>query len=394
MPIVNSFTAYPAGEQESVPGSMPPKSRVSYSTRVKSNLGSGIGARSLIIGASSVVVLAGLKAAQSLVIPFLLAVFLAVICTPAVRWLTARSVPASLAVLVVVVILLAVFSGFGAVVGGSIDDFASFATQYQERFDGLVNSASEWLAARDIDPESLDILNSVQPGKLMNMLGRVLKNLAAVLSNLFLIILAMIFMLLEAASFPVKVKAAVGEAQFDVQNIGKIVIQIQHYLGIKTATSLATGIFVGLWTAVLGLDFAVVWGLLAFLLNYVPNIGSIIAAVPPILLAVVQNGLGFAALIAIGYVVVNVAIGNFIEPFLMGRTLGLSTLVVFLSLVFWGWMWGSIGMLLSVPLTMIIKILFENTDDLQWVAVMLDSRRGAEKRLEALEVTSEGDEPA
>ena len=104
------------------------------------------------------------------------------------------------------------------------------------------------------------------------------------------------------------------------------------------------------------------------------------------LLGLVQGGIYYAVLVAIGYVVVNVGIGNFIEPWLMGRTLGLSTLVVFLSLVFWGWVWGGVGMLLSVPLTMIIKILLENTDDLQWMAVMLDSRRGAEKRLESAEV--------
>jgi predicted PurR-regulated permease PerM len=213
----------------------------------------------------------------------------------------------------------------------------------------------------------------------------VLRNLAAVLSNLFLILLTMIFMLIEAASVPVKVKAAIGTGRLDVDKMHHAVIQVQRYLGLKTLTSLATGLLIGFWTAVLGLDFAVVWGLLAFLLNYIPNIGSIVAAIPAVLLGLVQGGIGFALLVAVGYVVVNVGIGNFTEPWLMGRTLGLSTLVVFLSLVFWGWMWGSVGMLLSVPLTMIIKILLENTDDLRWMAVMLDSRRGAEKRLAAEE---------
>jgi len=138
----------------------------------------------------------------------------------------------------------------------------------------------------------------------------------------------------------------------------------------------------------------VVWVLLAFLLNYVPNIGSIVAAIPAVLLGLIQGGVGYALLVAVGFVVVNLVIGNFIDPFLMGRTVGLSTLVVFLSLVFWGWMWGSIGMLLSVPLTMMIKILLDNTDDLQWVAVMLDSKmldskKGAASRLEAAEATSD-----
>ncbi len=344
-----------------------------------------IGARSLFVGAAAVIVLAGLKAAQSLVIPFLLALFLAIICAPAVSWLTRRRVPAALAVLVVVIVLMALLTGFGAVVGTSVNDFATFVSQYQERFDGLVSSFTSWLAAHDIDTESLDILQVVQPGRLMNLLGGVLKNLAAVLSNLFLIILTMIFILLEAASFPTKMRLAVGNRRFDMDNLGQIVTQVQHYLGIKTATSLVTGLLIGFWTAVIGLEFAVVWGLIAFLLNYVPSIGSIVAAIPAVLLGLIQGGIGYALLVAVGFVVVNVTIGNFIDPYLMGRTLGLSTLVVFLSLVFWGWMWGSIGMLLSVPLTMIIKILFDNTDDLRWVAVMLDSRKGAARRLEAAE---------
>jgi len=338
-----------------------------------------------MIGAAAVVVLAGLKAAQSLAIPFLLSLFLAIICAPIVSWLARWKIPTVLAVVIVVVALLAVFSGFGAVVGGSVNDFAAFASQYQARFDGLLQSASGWFEAHDIDPESLDILQAVQPGRLMNLLGGFLKNLAAVLSNLFLIILTMIFMLLEAASFPTKLKAAVGVGRFDVENLRTIVTQIQRYLGIKTVTSLTTGVLVGVWTAAIGLEFSVVWGLLAFLLNYVPSIGSIVAAIPAVLLALVQGGGGFAILVAIGYVVVNVSIGNLAEPYLMGRTLGLSTLVVFLSLVFWGWLWGYIGMLLSVPLTMIIKILLENTDDLQWVAVMLDTKRGAAQRLAAAE---------
>jgi predicted PurR-regulated permease PerM len=287
--------------------------------------------------------------------------------------------------LAVVIVLLGVFSGFGAILGGSVNEFTAFAAQYQARFDGLVESASSWFEARDIDPETLDILNMLQPSRLINLLGGVLKNLAAVLSNLFMILLTMIFMLLEAASVPVKVRAAIGTGRLDVDNMRQAVIQVQRYLGLKTLTSLATGLLIGLWTAILGLEFAVVWGLLAFLLNYIPNIGSIVAAFPAVLLGLVQGGIGYAILVAVGYVVVNVGIGNFTEPWLMGRTLGLSTLVVFLSLVFWGWMWGSVGMLLSVPLTMIIKILLENTDDLKWMAVMLDNRRGAEKRLEAAE---------
>ena len=278
---------------------------------------SRLGARTLFIGAAVVIVLAGLKAAQTLVIPFLLALFLAIICGPAVTWLTQHKVPVGLAVLAVVIVMLGVFSGFGAILGGSVNEFTAFAVEYQARFDGLVESASAWFEARDIDPETLDLLNMLQPSRLINLLGAVLKNLAAVLSNLFMILLTMIFMLLEAASVPVKVKAAAGgSTRLDVDNMRQAVIQVQRYLGLKTLTSLATGLLIGLWTAILGLDFAVVWGLLAFLLNYIPNIGSIVAAFPAVLLGLVQGGIYYAVLVAIGYVVVNVGIGNFIEPWL------------------------------------------------------------------------------
>jgi AI-2 transport protein TqsA len=345
--------------------------------------GFGIGGRWLVIGAAAVVLLAGLKAAQSLLIPFLLALFLAIICAPAVAWLARHRVPVGAAVLLVVLVLLALFSAFGAVVGGSVNDFATFASQYQGRFDGLVSTINAWLEAHKIETGSLDAVSMFQPGRLMSLLGGALRSLAAVLSNLFLILLTMIFLLLEAASLPAKMQAIGGGGRFDLEQQRAVISQVQRYLAIKTATSLTTGVLIGVWTAVVGLEFAVVWGLLAFLLNYIPNLGSIVAAVPAVLLALVQEGVASAVLVSIGYVVVNVSIGNFAEPYLMGRVAGLSTLVVFLSLVFWGWMWGSIGMLLSVPLTMIVKILLENTDDLKWVAILLDSRRGVVTQIEA-----------
>ncbi|MCA9476793.1 MAG: AI-2E family transporter, partial [Nitrospira sp.] len=133
----------------------------------------------------------------------------------------------------------------------------------------------------------------------------------------------------------------------------------------------ATGVIVAIWVAILGIDFPVIWGLLAFLLNYIPNLGSIIAAVPPVLLGYIQFGLGRAVLVAIGFIIVNVVFGNAVEPRLMGRKLGLSTLVVFLSLIFWGWVWGPVGMLLSVPMTMVVKIALGSSPTTQWISILL-----------------------
>ncbi len=145
------------------------------------------------------------------------------------------------------------------------------------------------------------------------------------------------------------------------------------YLGIKTAVSLVTGLLIGTWAWLLDLDFPVLLGLIGFALNYVPTIGSILAVIPALFLSLVQFGsFGHSVLVLGGYLFINAVFGNIIEPNLMGRRLGLSTLVVILSLIFWAWVWGPIGALLAVPLTMVVKIMLENTEDLHWVAVLLD----------------------
>ena len=345
--------------------------------------------RALLTAASAVIVIAGLRAAQSLIIPFLVAVFLSIICSPAVVWLQRRRVPKLLAIVLVVLVLMGVLTGLGALVGGSVNEFVDAVPGYQARLNSVVDSWSRRLEQFDIDLPSLEVKDYVNPGEFMSVLGTGLKGLAATLSNMFLIILTMVFILLEATTLPIKIHAAFGDRGDDPLHLAQVTAQVQRYLAVKTAVSAVTGIAIAIWTAVLGLDFALVWGLLAFLLNYIPNIGSIIAAVPAVLLALVQLGPGPAIVVAVGYLVVNTVLGNIVEPNLMGRAVGLSTLVVFLSLVFWGWVWGPVGMLLSVPLTMIIKIGLENSEDLRWLALMLDSGKAAQARLESEAVQAE-----
>ena len=340
--------------------------------------------RVLLTLASLIVVVAGLNAAQAILIPVLLALLLAILCSPAVFWLRARRVPdggggpdrgpgparrAS--------------RSSGRWSGGSINGFMEAAPRYQERIDALGTSATRWLRAQGVDVGEIDASDFFQPGALMGFLGKGLTALLSTVSSTFMVTLILVFMLLEAVGLPVKVRAALGSPEADFQRFTTAAREIQKYLGLKTAISAATGLLIGTWVAVLGLDFALTWGFLAFLLNFIPNIGSIIAAVPAVLLALVQLGPGQAILVAAGFVVVNVVLGNILEPQLMGRTLGMSTLVIFLSLIFWGWLWGPVGMFLSVPLTMILKIGMENSRDLKPIAIMLDSPRAARDRLEA-----------
>jgi AI-2 transport protein TqsA len=344
---------------------------------------SGRATRVLLTIAALMVVIAGLNEAQTVLIPVLLALLLAILCTPAVFWLRDHRVPTVAAVLLVVIVLLGVLTACGVLVGGSINGFVEAAPRYQERIDNVGDSIGGWLEARGVDTSRIHASDVFQPGSLIGILGSGLTALLATLSNTFVVVLILVFMLLEAVFLPLKMRAALGRADADLQRFTRAAHEVQKYLGLKTAVSAVTGLLIGGWVALLGLDFAVTWGFLAFLLNFIPNIGSMIAAIPAVLLALVQLGLARAILVAVGFLVINLVIGNIVEPQLMGRTLGMSTLAVFLSLVFWGWLWGPVGMFLSVPLTMILKIGMENSRDLKWVAILLDSPRAARERLAA-----------
>jgi len=183
----------------------------------------------------------------------------------------------------------------------------------------------------------------------------------------------MILLLFDLTSIPDKVRGAVPNSKPVLDYLATVTDSLKRYIVIKSLISLFTGVAVGLIVGLMGVDFPVLWGLLAFALNFIPNIGSILAAVPAVLLAMIQYGPASALIVAGGYVAVNLVVGNLIEPRVTGQGLGLSTLVVFLSLVFWGWVFGAMGMLLSVPLTMTIKIALESHPDSRWVAALLGS---------------------
>lgn len=339
----------------------------------------------LIVAAAAMVVIAGLREAQPIIIPTLIAAILAVLAAGPVAWLRERGVPTSLAVLLVVVVLFAVLSAVAAVMGQSVNQFTEAVPRYQERLDALWDSFQDWLQTLPVELPRVEGIELIAPGDVMNLVGSGLRGAMAALSNTLLVVLILVFMLLEAAGFPRKLEVALGAEPGEVGRFTAVTRQVQQYLAIKTVVSLATGVIAGLFVWAVGLDFALLWGLVAFLLNYIPTIGSIIAGIPPVLLALIQIGPGTALLVALGFVVVNTVFGNLIEPSLMGRRLGLSTLVVFLSLVFFGWMWGTIGMLLAVPLTMVVKILLENSEDLVWVARLLDGAKSTEARYRALQ---------
>lgn len=331
----------------------------------------GSGYRILLGLAAFVIIVGGMRAAQSIVIPFLISAFLAVICGPPLHWLQRRGLPTLLALLVVIAVaslaLIIVFS----IAGDSIQDFASKVPQYRASIVSQRESAVEWLTTNGIRVPETARSRSLNPQRVMDSLTLLLGSLSSAFSNVVLVVLTLVFILLEASSLPKKLVAMSGGKTRLLQRSRTILDAVRHYVSIKTWLSLLTGVLVAIWLLILGVDYPVLWGLLAFFFNFVPNIGSILAAVPPVMLAAVQLNIRDAGLVAVGYLVVNMIIGNVVEPRVMGKGLGLSTLIVFASLVFWGWVLGPVGMLFSVPLTMIAKIVLEGSDETRWIAILL-----------------------
>ena len=331
----------------------------------------GVALKGFAIMAFIVVILAGIKAASPIVVPFVLSAFIAVICNPAINGMTRLRIPRLLAVMLMMIVIVLMGLWLASLVGSSINEFSRQLPVYR----GQLVEQFAWILTKlqtfNIDLSREQILAYFDPGAALSMTTNMLSSVGGVMANLFLIILTIVFMLFEAEDLPKKLHFALDDPDMRLKQIDKFLHSVNQYMVIKTLVSLGTGLIVGIGLAIIGVDYALLWGVVAFLFNYIPNIGSIIAAIPAVLLAFIQMGPAAAGGTALLYFGTNMVMGNVVEPRYMGRGLGLSTLVVFLSLIFWGWLLGSVGMLLSVPLTMIVKIALESSQSGRWLAILL-----------------------
>jgi AI-2 transport protein TqsA len=336
------------------------------------------GTNALFVIAALVVVAAGLRAAAPIVVLLLLSLFLAILALAPISWLRRWKVPPWLAIVLVTSLMLGVLLLLAVVVGNSITEFSSSKVEYQARLHQMTAEVVAWATTRGIDLRGYDIHRVIDPGVALDLVDSLLAELGSMMGNALLIIFTVVFILFEAVTFPQKLRAMTSNPDRPLGYLARVRSEVNGYFGVLTAVSLLTAALVTLFLLAIGVDFALVWGLLAFLLNFVPNIGSILAAVPPILLALVELGPGAALLTAAGYLIVNLVIGNIIEPRLLGRGLGLSTLTVFVSLILWGWLLGPVGMLVSVPLTGAIKLALEASDSTRPIAILLGTGDAAQ----------------
>lgn len=312
--------------------------------------------------ASCVIIIAGLRAAAPILTPLALAAFIAAISFPALTWLRNRGAPTALAILAIVLLDAAILSFIGWVVYHTINELRTELPVYLSRAQDLESVVRNKLLSMGVEIAPDYYSNLVRPQRLFDLATIAARNVTSALSSLFLIILYLVFILAESVVLPQKVTAAFGENGKGLQAVTSVLKQVQRYLGLKTLVSLVTGLIIWGGAELVGVDFAVFWGLLAFVLNYIPTIGSIIAAVPAILIGLLQLGWGAAAALSLLYLAVNVIVGSIADPILVGRTLRISPIIVLISLMFWGWVWGPVGMFLSVPLTIILRIALENSE--------------------------------
>lgn len=327
-----------------------------------------------VIGlAAGVLVVAGLKLAAPVLVPVAFALFLAVLAMPLLRWMVGKGWPAFLAVLLTMLLLATAGALFGLLFLGSVGELREVGPHYYDQLDSRLSYTVEWWQAKGIS-----ILDWVppkwrQPETLAELAGGTVKGLLHLFSQATIVILTLIFILFEALVMPRKLARLPERVREPLSRFGAVSQELQRYLLIKTLMSALIAVAVGLWVAFLGVDFPVLCALVAFACHFIPNVGAALAAAPAMLFAFIQFDMIQALVVGLGYLVIGTLLGNLAEPALLGKRLGMSTLVVFLSLIFWGWLWGPVGMLLSVPLTVTIKILLERSATWGWVATLLDS---------------------
>ncbi|MCK9279009.1 MAG: AI-2E family transporter [Melioribacteraceae bacterium] len=345
------------------------------------------GMRFLIIMAALVIIIAGINLAQSIVVLFLVSFFMAILATPPVLWLRSKHIPSGFAVFIVMSVMIIILLLISAQIGSSFGNFSDELPLLLAKIREQIIKLSMFLTSNGIVAPRHVLLEYVNSEAVMELITNALTGFSSVLSNLILILLSVTFILLEVPSFPIKLRSILGDPEQAFPQFTIFLINMKRYMVIKTIINIIAAIIIGIWMYILGVPYPVLWGFLAFLLHYIPNIGSVLAAIPPVLLALVELGMGSAFLVILGNIVVGFIVGNVVEPRLMGRQLGLSTLVVFLSLIFWGSILGLVGAILCIPLTMTMKFAFENIESTQWIAVLL----GPEDQTAPLSIESEKD---
>ncbi len=315
-----------------------------------------------------------LRLAKPVLFPFFLAVLLSFVLSPVLDFLTRLKFPKSVSIILLLLVTFFILYLLGALFYATGKAFSSELPKYGQKITAILNSLQEGLNLSPLKIETSDWSRHLDLNKIGSILLSALGPFFSFLSNLFLILLFLVFILAGRGKTKEKIKKSLdsGKSKTVIDVLDNIDYQVQKYLGIKTVVSFFTGVFATVILILFGVDFAIVFGFLTFLLNYIPNLGSIIATALPVTIAIFQfNTLWPALWILVILMSIQMVMGNFVEPRLMGRGLGLSPLLVLFFLFFWGWLWGIAGMILAVPIAAVIKIVCQNMPGLELVSTLM-----------------------
>lgn len=345
------------------------------------------GTRMLISLACLFVVLAGMKQAAGVLVPIVYAFFLAVLSFPLLRWLVKKRVPSPVALGMTMLVNLSVLAGIITLAVRLLMSFNKDLPRYLRGLQTTLNEFAGWLQDKGVTDakaaiDSLfdwnQLISYATQQDMVQSIGSMLSTFGTVatfLAGLIMVLILMMFVLMEAQGTERRLVAVRQAGGPDLSGLLRSATDIQKYLGVKTLISALTGVLAGVWCWFLDLQYPLLWAILAFVFNYIPAVGSSAASIPAIVEALVQHGSGTAIGVAIGYGLVNFSLDNFVQPQLLGNRFGISALVVVLSVIFWGWLWGPLGMFLAVPLTMVIKVLLDNNEEFRWISIAMSQKK-------------------
>src|SRR5215210_3834802 len=325
--------------------------------------------RVVLVLAALVVVFVGMRLAAPILNPIFFAVVLALLFSPIYAWLRRRRVPTPLALVIMLVGLTVLFLGIGGILGVSIARFSGEIGSYTGKLNGQLDNIQS--LTKSLGISKADLHKALSPSALTGAIGAILSGVADFLSNLFLILIIVLFLLAEGPAMMNRLRVSTGEDHPQVARLAVFGRSVIRQLGLRAIVNLATATGVVLLLLVLRVDFPLMWGILAFFLSFIPWIGLPLAVAPAVVLALAEHGVTSAVLVIVGVIVINILAENALSPMLMGRGLSISPTVLFLGFIFWAWLLGGPGAFLAAPLTIFLVLMLETFPETRWLASVM-----------------------
>ena len=320
---------------------------------------------------ASILVVAALKATKPISMPLAFAFFITILVHPLQQRLEKR-LPRWLSLILVLLLLCGIVGLAVGVLSLSEEIIEPKVPQYLDRLNEVADMAQSWASDRGFSLPQFGSLSNGTSQLTQQALGGV-RSLLSIISLSVLTISLLVLLLLEVSQYRHKVQQAFSSKTSDrlINAVGNTSQKLRRYLWVMTITSLLTGVLTIVWCFIVGVDLTFVWGIIAFILNYIPTLGSIIAVIPPTLVALLFDGVGRAIATVIGLAIIQLVMGNFVDPKVQGKSLQLSPFVALFSITFWGWVWGIPGAILGVPMTVSIILFCQEFKMTQGVAILL-----------------------